>query len=159
MTGLAFRHRAVSTLVAAVAATVTMGAQHQRPSVPPERLLAPTPTIAKAGEVGVLPVQGNIYLLNLGDVNIVAQVGDDGILLVDSGPAEWSERIAQTLRERFGNRPLRYIINTHMHPDHVGGNAALARFGWPAPAAGGGVAAAAAAATISRRASSRTRTR
>jgi cyclase len=138
MTGLAFRHRAVSTLVAAVAATVTMGAQHQRPSVPPERLLAPTPTIAKAGEVGVLPVQGNIYLLNLGDVNIVAQVGDDGILLVDSGPAEWSERIAQTLRERFGNRPLRYIINTHMHPDHVGGNAALARFGWPAPAAGGG---------------------
>ena len=83
MTGIAFRHRAVSTLVAAVAATVTMGAQHQRPSVPPERLLAPTPTVAKAGEVGVLPVQGNIYLLNLGDVNIVAQVGDDGILRSD----------------------------------------------------------------------------
>ena len=34
----------------------------------------------------MLPVQGNIYLLNLGDVNIVAQVGDDGILLVDSRP-------------------------------------------------------------------------
>ena len=109
-----------------------------------------------AGEVGVLPVQGNVYLLNLGDVNIVAQVGDDGILLVDSGPAEWSERIAQTLRDRFGDRPLRYIINTHMHPDHTGGNAALVK----ASAAGWRRAvAAAAAAAAAPRASSRTRTR
>ena len=69
----------------------------------------------------MLPVQGNIYMLNLGDVNIVAQVGDDGILLVDSGPAAWSERITQTLRDRFGDRPLRYLINTSMNPNHTGG--------------------------------------
>ena len=49
-------------------------------------MVRPVPKPAAAGEVGVLPVQGNVYLLNLGDVNIVAQVGDDGILLVDSGP-------------------------------------------------------------------------
>jgi cyclase len=129
-----------STFIASilVLSAVTLAAQHQRPAVPPERIAPPTPIVPKAGEVGVLPVQGNIYLLNLGDVNIVAQVGEDGILLVDSGPAEWSDRIIQTLRDRFGNRPLRYIINTHMHPDHVGGNAALARFGWPAAAPGGG---------------------
>jgi glyoxylase-like metal-dependent hydrolase (beta-lactamase superfamily II) len=75
--------------------------------------------------VGVLPVQGNVYLLNLGAVNIVAQVGQDGILLVDTGPAEWSERIVRTLQDRFGGRPIRYVINTHMHPDHTGGNAAI----------------------------------
>jgi glyoxylase-like metal-dependent hydrolase (beta-lactamase superfamily II) len=85
----------------------------------------PAPKPAAAGEVGVLPVQGNIYMLNLGDVNVVAQVGDDGILLVDSGPAAWSERITQTLRDRFGDRPLRYLINTSMNTSHTGGNAAM----------------------------------
>jgi len=113
----------VALLLAAPAA-----AQHQLPARPPERLpqLAPRPTAA--GEVGVLPVQGNVYMLNLGDVNIVAQVGNDGILLVDSGPAAWSDRIVQTLRDRFGSRPLRYLINTSMNPGHVGGNAAMMRF-------------------------------
>jgi cyclase len=129
---------APAALVLAVMAGVTTHAQHQRPPRPPDRMDAPTPAPAKPGEVGVLPVQGNIYMLNLGDVNIVAQVGEDGILLVDSGPAAWSERIAQTLRDRFGNRPVRYIINTHMHPDHVGGNAPLARFGRPAVEVGVG---------------------
>jgi hypothetical protein len=75
-------------------------------------MVRPVPKPVAAGEVGVLPVQGNIYMLNLGDVNIVAQVGDDGILLVDSGPAAWSDRITQALRDRFGERPLRYLINT-----------------------------------------------
>jgi len=135
---LGFRAAAPAALVLAVAAGVTIHAQQQRPPQPPERMVARTPTPAKPGEVGVLPVQGNIYLLNLGDVNIVVQVGDDGILLVDSGPADWSERIAQTLRDRFGNRPLRYIVNTHMHPDHVGGNAPLARFGRPGGGDAGG---------------------
>ena len=88
-------------------------------------MVRPVPKPAAAGEVGVLPVQGNIYLLNLGDVNIVAQVGDDGILLVDSGPAAWSDRITQTLRDRFGDRPLRYLINTSVNTSYTGGNAAL----------------------------------
>ena len=103
-------------------------AQQQRPPVPPDRLpvYSTTPRPAGAGQVGVLPVQGNVYMLNLGDVNIVAQVGDDGILLVDSGPADWSQKVIDTIRDRFGNRPLRYIVNTHMHDDATGGNAALA---------------------------------
>jgi cyclase len=77
-------------------------------------------------------VQGSVYMLNLGDVNIVAQVGSDGILLVDTGPAEWSERIMQTLRDRFPQRQVRVIVNTHLHPDHTGGNAAIGKM------AGGG---------------------
>ena len=74
---------------------------------------------------------GNVYLLNLGDVNIVAQVGDDGILLVDSGPAAWSDRITQALRDRFGDRPLRYVINTSVNENHTGGNAAIMRLAPP----------------------------
>jgi cyclase len=129
-------------VVATIIATATLVAQHQLPPVPPERLPVPqraTPRVPAPGEVGVLPVQGNVYMLNLGGVNIVAQVGLDGILLVDSGPAEWSDRLIQALRERFPGRPLRYIINTHLHAEHTGGNAALAKAFTPAgPPAGGG---------------------
>jgi cyclase len=118
---------AAVVLAAAAWAVAPGSAQHQRPPVPPERL-AEAPGRhghPEPGEVGVLPVQGRVYLLNLGHVNIVAQVGDDGILLVDTGPEDWSDRVLQTLRERFGQRPITYIINTRLHPDHVGGNAAI----------------------------------
>jgi len=117
--------RVLAAIAFIAGATLPLAAQHQLPSRPPERMVRPVPKPAAAGEVGVLPVQGNVYMLNLGDVNIVAQVGDDGILLVDSGPAAWSERITQTLRDRFGDRPLRYLINTSMNTAHTGGNAAL----------------------------------
>lgn len=131
------RTAAQIALAIAAIATATAYAQHQRPPVPPDRLLPPVPAIEPVrppaeGQVGVLPVQGNVYMLNLGDVNIVAQVGDDGILLVDTGPAEWSDRIMQALRDRFPERQIRVIVNTHMHPDHTGGNAAIGKL------AGGG---------------------
>jgi glyoxylase-like metal-dependent hydrolase (beta-lactamase superfamily II) len=115
-------------------------AQHQLPPRPPERFpVAPVALVAPAaGEVGVLPVQGNIYLFNLGDTNIVVSAGDDGILLVDSGPPEWSDRILRTLRDRFGNRPIRIIVNTSVAPESIGGNAALAKGGGPAGGGGGG---------------------
>jgi glyoxylase-like metal-dependent hydrolase (beta-lactamase superfamily II) len=129
----------VAGAFAVTTGTAVAVAQHQRPPVPPDRLPQPASQLrAVAGQVGVLPVQGNVYLLNLGDVNIVAQVGDDGILLVDSGPADWAERVQQTLRDRFGNRPLRVIVNTHVHPENVGGNAALAKALGPAGGGGGG---------------------
>ena len=114
-----------------LAAATGLSAQHQLPQRPPERMVRPVVKPAAAGEVGVLPVQGNIYMLNLGDVNIVAQVGDDGILLVDSGPAAWSDRITQTLRDRFGDRPLRYLINTSVNTNHSGGNAAMMKLAPP----------------------------
>src|SRR5918993_595045 len=73
-------------LVGLIALSFPVSAQHQRPESPPDRLpppaLAPLRAAAN-GQVGILPVQGNIYMLNLGDANIVAQVGLDGILLVD----------------------------------------------------------------------------
>ncbi len=59
-------------------------------------------------------------------VNIAAQVGDQGIFLVDSGPAVLADKLLQTLREEFGDKPVRFLINTHSHADHAGGNLALA---------------------------------
>ena len=77
-------------------------------------------------EIGVLPVQGRVYMIHLpGDINLTAQVGDQGILLVDSGPANLADKLLAKLRQQFGNKPIRIIINTHVHADHTGGNAAI----------------------------------
>jgi glyoxylase-like metal-dependent hydrolase (beta-lactamase superfamily II) len=78
--------------------------------------------------VDVLRVNGNVYLLVAGGVNVTAQVGNDGILVVDTGPAAWSDRILAAL-QTLSNRPIRYIVNTSAAEDRIGGNAALAAAG------------------------------
>src|SRR5690606_2445993 len=52
------------------------------------------------------------------------QVGDDGVLLVDTQYAALSEKILAAIAE-LSDRPIRYIVNTHHHGDHTGGNANL----------------------------------
>jgi cyclase len=93
--------------------------------------------------VHVLPVQGGVYMLVVDGaggpaVNVTVQVGDDGILLVDTAAAPVSAKLLAEVR-KLSNKPIRYIINTHAHPDHVGGNEALAKAG--ATIAGGNVGA------------------
>jgi glyoxylase-like metal-dependent hydrolase (beta-lactamase superfamily II) len=97
------------------------------------------------GDVHVLPVQGNIYMIVAGKVNVVAQVGDDGILLVDTGTKELAGKLTETLRLRFDNRPIRYIINTSVNSEHTGGNETVVKYNrtrnappGTAPEAGGG---------------------
>jgi cyclase len=76
-------------------------------------------------EIGVLHVQGNVYILVSAGGNITAQVGDDGVLLVDTQTAEMSDQIVAAIRELSPEKPIREIINTHHHTDHTGGNANL----------------------------------
>lgn len=79
-------------------------------------------------EVRTLQVRDNIYMLVGAGGNITVQLGDDGILIVDTQYAEMSEKILAALHE-LSDGTLRYIINTHVHGDHVGGNVNLARAG------------------------------
>src|SRR5215469_5569540 len=90
-----------------------------------------------AAELHVLPVQGNVYMLVGAGGNITLQIGKDGVLLVDTGLAQNSEKILAEIR-KLSPKPIRYIINTHVHPDHTGGNAAIAKAG--STIAGGNVA-------------------
>jgi len=75
-------------------------------------------------EVTATHVQGNVYLLEGAGCQIAAQIGPDGILLVDAG---YSLAAPAVLRALGGitKAPIRYVINTHFHEDHVGGNATL----------------------------------
>ena len=81
-----------------------------------------------AVEIKVLPVRGNVYMLVGAGGNVTVQVGDEGILVVDTMFAELSDKLLATLRTLSG-QPIRYVINTHAHPDHIGGNASIAKAG------------------------------
>ncbi len=75
-------------------------------------------------EIETLRVRDNIYMLVGAGGNITVQVGDDGVLIVDTQYAALSEKILAAVAE-LSERPIRYIVNTHHHRDHTGGNANL----------------------------------
>ncbi len=85
-------------------------------------------------ELELVPVQGNIHMLAGAGGNITVQIGRDGVVLVDSGVAAMSERVAQTIQS-LSKRQVAYIVNTNDRPDHVGGNEHFARSGRPLPIA------------------------
>jgi cyclase len=72
-------------------------------------------------EVHVWPVQGNIYMIVGAGGNITVQAGKDGVLLVDTGLANMSDKVLAAIKT-ISTGPIRYIINTHFHADHTGGN-------------------------------------
>ncbi len=73
-------------------------------------------------------MQGNVYMLAGPGGNVALQVGDDGILVVDSMGIGTGEQLLGLIRE-ISEQPIRFLINTHAHPDHVGGNTLIARAG------------------------------
>jgi cyclase len=79
-------------------------------------------------EVNAAPVRDGLYLLTGRGGNIVASVGEDGVFLVDDQYAPLTERILGALAA-ITDQPVRFVINTHWHGDHVGGNENLARTG------------------------------
>ncbi|MFL6196366.1 MAG: MBL fold metallo-hydrolase [Thermoanaerobaculia bacterium] len=79
-------------------------------------------------EIKVVPVSGNIYMLQGAGGNIGVSAGGDGILIVDDQYAPLAEKIRAALK---GINPgkLRFILNTHWHGDHTGGNATFSSEG------------------------------
>jgi glyoxylase-like metal-dependent hydrolase (beta-lactamase superfamily II) len=88
----------------------------------------PTLSTPAPGEVEVVPVQGNVHMVSGAGANITVQVGDQGVLIVDTGSASMSDKVIAALK-RLSSRPLRYIVNTTHATDHVGGNTAIAATG------------------------------
>ena len=84
-------------------------------------------------QIHVEPVQHGIYMLVGAGGNTTIQVGSEGVLMVDSQFAPLAPKIMAEVR-KLSPGPLRYIINTHVHPDHVGGNAAIAKLAGSDPA-------------------------
>jgi len=100
-----------------LAATLTASAQQ-----PPQQ----TPDFSKA-QVKVQKLADNVYLLQSSGVqagmgNIGVYTGEDGIVLVDSQLVELGPKIEAALKT-ISDKPVKYVLNTHWHGDHTGGNA------------------------------------
>jgi cyclase len=80
------------------------------------------------GDIQTFHVQGNVHMLVGGGANIAVQVGDDGVLVVDTGIAATSEKVIAAIR-RLSDGPIRWIVNTNGDPDHTGGNTAISHAG------------------------------
>lgn len=72
-------------------------------------------------QITVTPVAGAVYMLEGQEGNIGVSVGEDGLVVVDDEYAALAPRI-QTALKSLSNKPIRFIINTHYHTDHVDGN-------------------------------------
>ena len=83
---------------------------------------------AQNGDLDVVQLRPNFYVIGGAGGNVVAQLGPEGVILVDSGSTERADRVLAAIR-RLTDLPIRYIINTSMDADHTGGNEKLARAG------------------------------
>jgi cyclase len=72
-------------------------------------------------ELTTVPVTDGVFVVGGGGGNIGVLVGDDGMLLIDTAYGELEGKI-RTALERIGGGPIRFVINTHWHFDHVGCN-------------------------------------
>jgi len=80
------------------------------------------------GELDVIQVRPNFYMIAGAGGNISVQIGVDGVVLVDAGAESASDRVLAAIR-KLTPLPTRYIINTDAEPDHVSGNGKLAKPG------------------------------
>lgn len=89
------------------------------------------PVLAQMEETAleVVEVAEGIHLIAGDGGNILVQHGSDGVVLVDSGAGNRSDDVLSVI-ETLTDEPIRYIINTTLHPDHVGGNATLSAAGF-----------------------------
>jgi glyoxylase-like metal-dependent hydrolase (beta-lactamase superfamily II) len=73
-------------------------------------------------------VQGNVHLLLGAGANVAVQVGNDGVLIVDTGATASREALLKAVRE-LSDGPIRWIINTNADLDHTGGNETISQAG------------------------------
>ncbi len=87
-------------------------------------LLAPALAVAQDFDdvvITVHPVAGNVSYMEGQGGNIGLFVGEDGVFLIDDQYAPLTGRIVDAIRD-ISDAPIRFLVNTHMHPDHTGGN-------------------------------------
>src|SRR6058998_3693356 len=79
-------------------------------------------------QIKVIKVAGTVYMLQGAGGNIGVSVGDDGIVIVDDQFAPLAPKIREALKA-ISTKPIKFIINTHYHGDHTGGNEIFGREG------------------------------
>ncbi len=81
-----------------------------------------------AVEMIVHPVAGNVSYIQGSGGNMGLFTGDDGVFLIDDQYAPLTDKIVAAIRT-VSSEPIRFLVNTHMHPDHTGGNENFGKMG------------------------------
>ena len=81
-------------------------------------------------QMDVQHVQGNVYMISGAGFNSAVQVGKDGVLVVDTMPAPLAPKLLAEIR-KLSSGPILWLINTHSHADHVGGNLVISKAAVP----------------------------
>ena len=92
-----------------------------RPEVQPAKLAA--------GEVRAVHVQGNVHMIVGAGANIAVQVGNDGVLVVDTGAAGATEKVLAAIKALAPGKEIRWAVNTTVRADHIGGNELVSKAG------------------------------
>ena len=92
---------------------------------------------APAGAPTVLQLRPNFFMIAGAGGNVGVQIGDDGVVVVDSGSAANADAVVAAIKA-MSPRPIRYVINTGPDVDHVGGNITVSRAGETLFTGGGG---------------------
>lgn len=98
----------------------------------PSLLLMALPASAQRdfSNVEIIPhhVAGSVYYLEGSGGNIGLSIGEDGVVMIDDQFAPLTDRIVAAIAE-LSDSEIRFVINTHVHGDHTGGNENLGRMG------------------------------
>ena len=81
-----------------------------------------------AVQIKLHQVSGNVYYLEGQGGNVGVLIGDDGVLMIDDQFAPLTEKLVAAIRT-ISNKPIRMLVNTHVHGDHTGGNANIGAMG------------------------------
>jgi cyclase len=93
-----------------------------------ETVLAQAPAAPAEVNVTTTLLGGNVYGIDGRGGRAAALVGPEGIMLVDAQFPDVTDKIVAALREH-SDAPLRFLVNTHVHGDHTGGNENFAKLG------------------------------
>ena len=119
------QYRFGSGRVASLALLVVLSTHHGAPAL---RAQQHPSTLTTGFET--IQIRPNVYVIFGAGSNVTVHVGEDGLIVVDSGSGDMAESLLGTIK-RISSRPIRLVINTSADADHVGGNAVIGSAGVP----------------------------
>jgi cyclase len=117
-------NRTLFALVSPLALLAAHTALGQAPAAP----AAPAQPDFAAVQIKVHQVAGNFYYLEGQGGNVGVLVGDDGVLMIDDQFAPLTEKLVAAIKT-ISKKPIKLLVNTHVHGDHTGGNENIGKMG------------------------------